>query len=252
MTNFSQSSPAIVLRSRIYAESDKIVTFLTSEIGKLTGIAKGARNSRRRFPNCLDPFTVVRVHFRIRPNASLAFVESCDLLTPPSGMADPAKLAYGSYLLELIDLLTVEAQPVPEVYDLLTEALSELGRGPATAGFLRSFELRLLRHTGFDPDLEACAGCQCSLGDQEHALLEVPRGRLLCLACRSRSSDLLPVRGKTLGALGRLRDQRLADARGAKLPSGIAAEAADLMGRLLALHLPRPLRSVRLIGTLTD
>ncbi len=36
-------SPAIVLRSRDYGESDRIVTFLTLDYGKLTGIAKGAR-----------------------------------------------------------------------------------------------------------------------------------------------------------------------------------------------------------------
>src|SRR5947207_14962423 len=101
----SQSSAAIILRSRAYGESDKIVTFLTEDAGKLTGIAKGAKNSRRRFANCLDPFTRVRVHFRIRPGASLVFMDSCDLLQAPTLMATPAKLAYGSYLIELVDQL---------------------------------------------------------------------------------------------------------------------------------------------------
>src|SRR5438128_8385232 len=79
----SQRSEAIILRTRAYGESDKIVTFLTADAGKLTGMAKGAKNSRRRFANCLDPFTRVRVHFRIRPGASMAFMDSCDLLQPP-------------------------------------------------------------------------------------------------------------------------------------------------------------------------
>src|ERR1700675_2473168 len=53
----SQSHEAIVLRSRPYGESDKIVSFLTADAGKLTGIAKGAKNSRGGFANSLHPFT---------------------------------------------------------------------------------------------------------------------------------------------------------------------------------------------------
>ena len=107
------------MRSRAYGESDKIVTFLTADAGKLTGIAKGAKNSRRRFANCLDPFTRVRVHFRTRAGASLVFMESCDLLQPPGELTDPTKFAYASYLTELVDQLTAEAQPVAELYGLL-------------------------------------------------------------------------------------------------------------------------------------
>src|SRR5215470_10290947 len=100
-----QTSEAIVLRARAYGESDKIVTFLTADAGKLTGIAKGAKNSRRRFANCLDPFTHVRVHYRVRLGAGLVFMESCDLLQSTGMPAEPSKLAYGSYLIELIDQL---------------------------------------------------------------------------------------------------------------------------------------------------
>src|SRR5438105_8896938 len=115
----AQTSEAIILRSRPYGKSDKIVTLLTHGMGKLTGIAKGAKNSRRRFANCLEPFTRVCVHFRARPNASLVFLDSCDLLHPPGVLTEPAKFAYGSYLVELVDQLTAEAQPVRELYELL-------------------------------------------------------------------------------------------------------------------------------------
>jgi recombinational DNA repair protein (RecF pathway) len=37
------ATPALVLRTRPYGESDRIVTFITEQHRKLTGIAKGAR-----------------------------------------------------------------------------------------------------------------------------------------------------------------------------------------------------------------
>jgi DNA repair protein RecO len=38
------STPAFVLHARAYGESDRIVTLLTEQHGKLAGIAKGAKN----------------------------------------------------------------------------------------------------------------------------------------------------------------------------------------------------------------
>src|SRR6185436_11104867 len=114
----SQTSEAIILRTRPYGESDKIVTFLANDAGKLTGIAKGAKNSRRRFANCLDVFTRVRVHYRTRLGASLVFMESCDLLETAALLTEPTKFAYANYLLELVDLLTEEAHPLPGVFRL--------------------------------------------------------------------------------------------------------------------------------------
>lgn len=246
----SQSSRAIVLRARAYGESDKIVTFLSEDAGKLTGIAKGAKNSRRRFANCLDPFTRVRVHYRTRADAGLVFMESCDLLHLPGSLTEPTKFAYGSYLVELVDQLTAEAHPVRELYDLLAEGLDELQRGAATATFLRAFELRLLLHAGYAPRLRCCGRCQAPVLNSSQVFLDPMQGSILCAECRSRGQDLIPLSGATLAALEACRAAPLGEVRQHRLPAIAAAEAAQLMGHLLALHLSRPLRSVKLIASL--
>lgn len=246
----SQTNEAIILRTRAYGESDKIVTFLTDGAGKLTGIAKGAKNSRRRFANCLDPFTHVRVHFRTRLGASLVFMESCDLLRPAGALAEPNKLAYGSYLIELIDQLTEEAHPVPEVYGLLHEGLDELTRGAATSAFLRVFELRLLHHAGYDPQLTSCVVCRQSVLAAERAFLDAVHGSIVCADCCRPDQRLVPVGGQTLATLHSIKASTLGEARRHHFSAAIAADAATLLGHLLALHLPRPLRSVKLIAAL--
>jgi DNA repair protein RecO (recombination protein O) len=177
-------------------------------------------------------------------------MESCDLLQSPGPLADPVKLAYGSYLVELVELLTVEAEPVDGVYDLLGDALDELRIGAATGGLLRSYELRLLHHTGFHPQLDACAQCRKQLGNEESLFLDPTHGRLLCPACRQPGHDVVSLHGATLTALQRLKELSLTEARAYSLDEVVATEAAELLGRLLALHLPRPPRSARLITTL--
>jgi DNA repair protein RecO (recombination protein O) len=248
----SQHSEAVILRARAYGESDKIVTFLTADLGKLTGIAKGAKNSRRRFANCLDPFTRVRVHFRIRLGATMVFMESCDLLRPPGALVVPSKFAYGSYLVELVDLLTAEGQPVHELYQLLNEALDELYQGAATAAFLRVFELRLLHSAGYGPQLRNCVRCGRAVESSERAFLDPFQGSICCSSCRAQGESVLPITGETLVTLDTVKDAPLAEARRCRFSPATSSEAAQLLSRLLALHLPRPLRSVKLIAALSE
>ena len=54
---------AVVLSSMDFGESDKIITFYTISFGKLKGIAKGAKRSKKRFGINLEPFSLVRLHF---------------------------------------------------------------------------------------------------------------------------------------------------------------------------------------------
>lgn len=244
-----QSSPAIVLRWRSYGESDKIVTLLTREFGKLTGIAKGAKNSRRRFVNSLEPLARVTVYFRLRPGASLAFLERCELQRPTEALVEPAKFAYASYLVELTDQLTMEEHAVREIYGLLDEALSELECGPASGPFLRSFELQLLGRAGFEPQVEHCHGCRASLQREPSAFVEVATGVFFCGVCRGAGVAVAAVAPGVLPLVQRLKDVPLADSR--QLAFGdLSREAASLTGHLLSLHLVRPLRSLRLIDQL--
>jgi len=239
-----------VLRTRAYGESDKIVTFLSLDFGKLTGIAKGAKNSRRRFANCLDPLTRVRVHFRVRPNASLVFMESCDLLLAPSALVEPKRLAYAGYLSELVDHLTGEAHPVREIFALLRDALAALEIGPATTGFLRGFEVQLLHHAGYEPPLTICSSCQRSIAEEGLAYFDRTQSVFACGTCRGSTPGLVAVAAETLRALESLKTTPLLEARQRRLESTAAGEAARILAHLIEPHLPGPLRSLKVIAAL--
>lgn len=245
----SRISAAVVLRWRSYGESDKIVTFLTKDFGKLTGIGKGAKNSRRRFPNSLELLARVRVQFRLRNEASLAFLESCELTSPNSKDWDPRRLAYGAYLAELVEQMTVEWNPSPEIYELLVEALGSLDRGPATAAFLRAFELQLLERAGFASPLDHCQRCGSSLDATGESFFDPRQGAFSCTRCHPGEDSHFAVPAALIGRLRDLRGARLSGC--AEHPLGANRElAARLTGELLALHLVRPLKSIRLIEQL--
>ncbi len=242
----SHNSPAVVLRWRAYGESDKIVTFLTRDFGKITGIGKGARNSRRRFPNSLELLARVRVHFRQRQEASLAFLESCDLLGPDTSTMSPERLAYGAYLTELAEQMTVEWNPARETYELLEEAMLSLENGPATASFLRAYELKLLERAGFGSPLEHCAQCGTPLGETDETFFGPLHGGFWCGRCGHGQESLIAIETRLVAQLRALRTWPLERCRGESLSSG-KDQAARVTGQLLALHLLRPLKSLRMI-----
>src|ERR1700751_594154 len=105
-----ESTPAIVIRARDYSESDRIVTLLTRDFGKLSGIAKGAKASRKRFERKLEPFSHVTLYFRRRPHGQLVFITRAERgeNPPPELEDDLGKIALGSYMIELADALTTE------------------------------------------------------------------------------------------------------------------------------------------------
>ena len=122
-----ERTSAIVLRTRAYAESDKIVTFLSRDWGKLTGIAKGAKRSRRRFVNVLEPFTHVQLRFRPSRSGDLMFILGCELIQAfrrPS--ADLERFALASYVVELADVMVAGREAGQEMYDLVLAGLSTL------------------------------------------------------------------------------------------------------------------------------
>ena len=74
------TTDALILRTYKLGESDRIVVFLTRDRGKKRGVAKNARQSRRRFGGALEPLTCGRVGYLER--------ERRDLVQPALRRAD--------------------------------------------------------------------------------------------------------------------------------------------------------------------
>ncbi len=75
-------TPAIVLKVMDFGESDKIVTFYTLGYGKLTGIAKGAKRSKKRFVNKLEYFTFLNITAVPGRRSSLSRIDQAELINP--------------------------------------------------------------------------------------------------------------------------------------------------------------------------
>ena len=183
------------------------------------------------------------------PPPAWRFWRAAELLSSTAAFSEPARFAYASYVAELVEQLTIEEDPVRTLYALLDEALAELERGPATTAFLRGFELQLLTRAGFEPQLDRCTRCGRSWEGEASAHLSLNHGTVACAACRSNEDAAVSVDPALLADLAALKTISLATCRDRAFGAS-ARDAGQVTGRLLALHLVRPLRSVKLIEQL--
>ena len=58
-----RQSEALILRTYPLHEADLLVTFFTRAEGKIRGVAKAAKRSKRRFGGALEPLTHVTAHW---------------------------------------------------------------------------------------------------------------------------------------------------------------------------------------------
>jgi DNA repair protein RecO len=154
------TTDALILRTYKLGESDRIVVFLTRDRGKKRGVAKNARQSRRRFGGGLEPMTYGRVGYVERERKDLVRLDYVEQLRSPLSAVDGEALGYVSYFAELIDEWAQEADPNETLFRLGVSMVDAMAKGVAVEPLARYFEFWLLRLQGvyeLNPRLSADA-----------------------------------------------------------------------------------------------
>ena len=154
------TTDALILRTYQLGESDRIVVFLTRDRGKKRGVARNARQSRRRFGGALEPLTLGRVGYTERERRDLVHVQYVEPLQSPLAARDADALGYVQYFAELIDEWAPEGDPSENVFRLGASMVDALAAGVPAVPLARYFEFWLLRLQGVyeaDPRLSTDA-----------------------------------------------------------------------------------------------
>jgi DNA repair protein RecO (recombination protein O) len=177
---------AIILRSRKWGDADRIVTFYTKQLGKIRGVARGARRLKSRFGAALEPFTVCHLNLFEKPGDSLYRISHVDLVTSCQVLRENlALMTSAARMVNVVTAVTPDGDPDPLLFETLEQGLLSLAdsRDPAFTALL--FQIRLLGLTGFRPQTDHCAACGKTrlVGDPQFSPLA---GGLVCPTCASR------------------------------------------------------------------
>jgi DNA repair protein RecO (recombination protein O) len=245
------TTQAIVIRSLNYGESDKIVTFFTRDFGRLKGIAKGARRSKKRFQNVLGLFSHLRLIFFDREGMGLVRVESGDLLHLfPKIREDLKKIYYGNYYLELVNEMAGEREANPEAFDLLLSFLTDLDTTAPGEEQLRMFEVRMLSLYGYRPHLVRCGLCKRGweeLKDVPTVFFSLEKGSLVCERCSKNGERLIPLSLGTARLVDQVAQAEMDKLRRFKFTSQALTESRRFIPRFITHQLGKELKSLKAI-----
>lgn len=194
------TTKAIVLREAAYKESDKILTLLTSELGKITVQARGCRKKGNGLSAACQMLVwseMTLSEFRGRWSVNEATVE----LEFRNLRSDLDKLALGTYFADVLDSIIQEESPADDLLPLLLNCLYALDKlDRPLAQVKAAFELRSMSLAGFEPLLDGCAICG---REPEQPRLNLTQGILHCPECKEEAGEgiSLPISPEALHAM---------------------------------------------------
>lgn len=178
-----RKTEAIVLRSRDWSKSSRIITFYTRLFGKVKGIAKGARRPKNKFGGSLEPFSALTLIFYEKEGRGLQIISECTLNESFQEIReDLSRMAYASYLAELVDKGVRGKEEAEGLFQLLFTSFHLLRGKVEPILIARAFELHLLKILGYRPHLTECISCRHKLGEKG-LRFSFHQGGILCCQC---------------------------------------------------------------------
>lgn len=177
----------IVLSKMKYRDTSKILRLYTREFGKVSVIAKGARETKSKFRAALEPMNHVACVIYRKDNRDLQLLSQCDVITPFRHLSeDMGKMRVGLSVVELVDIASHAEEGNEILFSLLADVLQTVNsatKNPVSA--LYYFEMKLSGIMGFNPQLERCVHCNAGIpnGLEETGRCVITHDGILCNNC---------------------------------------------------------------------
>jgi len=155
----------ICIRAADYSETSQIVTFFTRTTGKISAIAKGSKRPKSAFDGPIEVFSYGKIVFSDSTKEKLTTLTEFEQQLAFNDLATNLfALNCVSFAAELVNLLTNEYDPHPQLFDsflqFLKSARETRHERRDTISLLILFQLALLKEIGLQPILNACANCK--------------------------------------------------------------------------------------------
>ena len=239
-----RESEAIVLRTYPLREADLLVTFFTRVEGKVRGVARSAKKSKRRFGGALEPLTYVRAFYDVRERQELVRLDSCEVLeSPMAAEVGYARAVALGHIAELLDELLPDREANDDIFRLTLSVLHVL-TGSEIWMPVTYFELWLTRLVGFLPELDECVVCGRNLNGARayfHALAD----GLMCADDKRLASSELSAESRAVAAqMFRSPADSFAEIT---WPKAVGADLRKFLMQILQRHLEKKLVTVSML-----
>jgi DNA repair protein RecO (recombination protein O) len=146
---------AICVRHWDFSETSQTVGLFAREHGMIRGLAKGSKREKGEFSGGIDVLSRGEVVAILKPGRDLATLTRWSLEEIfPAVRTNLAANRAAIYMADLVYHMLTEGDPHPELFDAFVSALRELERPDQIDLTMLHFQWRMLRETGYQPQLD--------------------------------------------------------------------------------------------------
>jgi DNA repair protein RecO (recombination protein O) len=174
----------VVLKSMDLGENDKIVTIFTDKLGKIDAVAHGVRKAKSKQASSILPFCYGE--YVVYKGQSLYTISQTEIRESfQEIIMDLDYVSYGSYFLELFDVLNEKECPNVSMLSLLLKTLYVMVNSEVKLPLLRLVvDFKAVSIAGYLPRVGICGGCRERTAA---GYFSIENGGIYCSRCRPQS-----------------------------------------------------------------
>ena len=189
---------ALVIRETPYNDTDKMLTLLTADFGKIGVSARGARRSGSRYAYGTGVFSYGE--YILFKTGNSYRLNSCDVITHFYDVAsDMTRFTHAAHILDVAQDVAVEQANAEGILNLLLHGLNALKKGREPGLVSSAFGLKILQITGYPPQMTKCT--LCGTREMDKLTFSFRHGGLLCDGCSESDRESEEVSPGTVRAM---------------------------------------------------
>ena len=170
----------IIINTKDYKDSSKILDIFTKEYGVIGVISKGCKSLKSNLRSISDKFVFAKFTIYYKKD-KLSILSEASIINNFSNIKkDIKKISYASYILDLTNQVYKQSN-VLELYNLLINSLVKINEGFNPLIITNILELKYLDYLGIMLNLDECSVC----GSKNVITLSSDKGGFLCNKCRT-------------------------------------------------------------------
>ncbi len=172
----------IIINTKNYGDTSKIVDIFTKEYGVIGVIAKGCKSLKSNLRSVTEKLTYANFTIYYKKD-KLSILSEASIINNFSNIkryTDIEKISYASYILDLTNQVYKQCED-NNLYDLLISALVKINDNFNPLVLTNIIELKYLNYLGVMPNLDGCSIC----GAKNVITLSSDKGGYLCSKCRT-------------------------------------------------------------------
>ncbi len=236
----------IVLKEYNFSEADKLFIVFTKNRGKITCTAQGIRKSRSKMRGFLQLFSYSSLH--LYHGKVMYKVIGGEIINAfPNIKEDLLIYSYANYITEILNNILPNDEPNKRVFVLTVSIFHLMGVLPLSQ-LSSIFILKLLKHTGFLPELFKCLKCRQIINKPVY--FSYLDGGCVCCSCGSEDQHNEIIPANILKIMQRLLTMDLETAERLKLNLKDQLAVEEILNRYLEGIIEKSLNSRNFIKEL--